>query len=94
MLWFKTPRSRRLRSLGTSVFLTAPSDSSHIIMLVHLVLSLSVASGTFAASFLGQREEQPLAAYDYVIAGGGTAVSLLLAIYILISLDLDSSGSC
>lgn len=52
-----------------------------MIMLVHLILMLSVAGSTFATSFLGQliqREEQLLATYDYVIAGGGTAVSLSL----------------
>lgn len=51
-------------------------------MLVHLILTLSVAGSTFATSFLGQliQREQLLAAYDYVIAGGGTAVSLSLVI--------------
>lgn len=46
-------------------------------MLSHLVSTFFI-TGAFAAPFLGQlieREEQLLSSYDYVIAGGGTAVS-------------------
>lgn len=61
-------------------------------MLVHLVLTLSIASGILATPFLGQlikNEEQLLAEYDFVIAGGGTAVSSVPAIdpHFWISLD-------
>jgi hypothetical protein len=46
-------------------------------MLLHLVISLSIAGSAFAAPFLGQlleRQEQVNGTYDYIIAGGGTAV--------------------
>lgn len=46
-------------------------------MLLHLVISLSITGSAFAAPFLGQlleRQEQVNGTYDYIIAGGGTAV--------------------